>query len=386
MDEADQREAGGPAASVCPAGPIAAQPSIRFAAILALVAIAASIKASQDGAATAQKAPVPVPKAEQPSSAPATSSTIGYWRFEGDGKTAPEEGAYLTDTADRTGVFSIRGVYAVDSSGNGNTLYTWNANFTGHRYTANVPAAIVPQTGEPNLRSIRNAGFFPATFTWSRESKPKRTDVETITPLSWTIEASINRTRSIETSTFVGREGQGVATGPVFVDGVKTNDPLAQSYAPLYFQCRPVSGNAHLAIQFTDMAGFTHRLLDPEPMSTNTWYHVAAVSDGTTLSLYKNSGSGYVRVNSTSLAATGSTDTRLCYDSQGADEPDDQQWGWTIGRGRNGFLRGQGDDHAERWMGYIDEVRISNAALAPAQFLFSPKTESEENRQRRQER
>jgi hypothetical protein len=127
-----------------------------------------------------------------------------------------------------------------------------------------------------------------------------------------------------------------------------------------------------LVIQFTDMAGYTHRLVDPEPMETSTWYHVAAVSDGETLSLYKNSGDGYVKVKSTDLTATGSTDTRLGYDSNGANTSNDTLWGWTIGRGRNGYLRGQGDGHTERWMGYIDEVRISSAALPPNEFLFSP--------------
>ena len=348
--------------------------------VLVLLAVAASssqslaqAKRSANASTKAPAAPSADKSAKLPAETPQPSTTVAYWRFEGDGKTTPEPGTYMTDTADRTGVFSARGSLATDSSGNGNILYTWNANFTGHRYVDRVPADTIPQTGEPNTRSIRNSGIFPSTFTWSRESKPTGVDLETIIPLAWTIEASINRSRSIDFSTFVCREGQGVATGAIFANGKQITDIEAPSWAPLYFQTRPVEGNAHLTIQFTDMAGITHRLVDPEPMEVNTWYQVAAVSDGATLSLYKDSGAGYVLVNSTSLAATLSADTRLCYDAAGTTTPDDEQWGWSVGRGRKGFTRRPVDDHVERWMGSIDEVRISSEALPPSKFLFAPK-------------
>jgi hypothetical protein len=306
---------------------------------------------------------------------PKATTTLAYWRFEGDGKTVPDDGDFLTDTADRTGVFKARGTFAIDSSGNGNTLYTWNANFTGHQYRAEVPAATVTQTGAKNLRSILNNGLFPATFTWSRESKPTGVDIETVTPLAWTIEASINLRRFSSPSTFVGRDGTRVSKGVLFVNGVRQAEADFANWAPLYFQTRAVEGKPHLTIQFTDMAGYTHRLIDSDPLPTGKWHHVAAVSDGETLNLYKNSGSGYKLVNSTSLAATGSPDTRLSYDSAGARTSDDTQWGWTIGRGRYGAQPTQHEDHGERWYGYIDEVRISSAALLPYQFLFAEQLE-----------
>jgi hypothetical protein len=311
------------------------------------------------------------PPAEQP--APTQSKTLAYWRFEGDGKTAPDDGDFLTDTADRTGVFQARGVPALDSSGNGNTLYTWNANFTGHHYTVLVPAETVKQTGAANTRSIANRGAFPCTFTWSRESKPTGVDIEPVTPLAWTIEAFIRLSRFSGTSTFVGRDGTGVSKGILFVNGEKQREADFANWAPLYFETRAVNGKPHLSIQFTDMAGYTHRLVDSEPLPTDKWHHVAAVSDGETLSLYKDSGPGYTLVQSTSLAATGSSDRRLGYDTAGSISFEDEQWGWTIGRGRYGAQRGQYDDHSQRWYGCIDEVRISSGALLPDEFLFAEK-------------
>jgi hypothetical protein len=349
----------------------------QIAATFVLVALATSFARSQDAVESFNRA---TEKAQQPTAERPTtterkdsSPTVAYWRFEGDGKTTPAAGTFMTDTADRTGVFSIRGSFAIDSSGNGNTLYTWNANFTGHQYHASVPAEVVPQTGAANSRSIRNYGAFPCSFTWSRESKLTGVDLETISPPEWTIEASINRTRAVDLSTFVGRDGMEVATGPLFVNGEQTTEPGATGWAPLYFQSFPLGGTPHLTIQFTDMAGYTHRLIDREPMEMSKWYNVAAVSDGKTLSLYKDSGDGYVLVNSTSLAATESPDTRMGYDTRGASTASDKQWSWTVGRGRVGFVRSQGDGHDQRWMGYIDEVRISTAALKPSEFLFSPK-------------
>ncbi|MCA9248734.1 MAG: PEP-CTERM sorting domain-containing protein, partial [Planctomycetales bacterium] len=46
-------------------------------------------------------------------------------------------------------------------------------------------------------------------------------------------------------------------------------------------------------------------------------------------------------------------------------------WGWTLGRGRYGTSDDPTQNHTDRWEGYIDEVRISNVALAQYEFLFA---------------
>lgn len=291
--------------------------------------------------------------------APAVAShagTLAYWRFEGDGADVPVAGTtQVEDTNGRNlGVTfpNAPGIAAVDSSGNGNTLRAWEHSWAGHAYQSTVPAAVVPQTGAPNNFSVQNTGDFPALFTWSLKSAPT-TDVEAIKPLAWTIEASILSTNTGSHRTFVGR------------DGNRDTGATDGNRAPLYFK----TFNGTLQILFTDEAGNVYDLSDTTgAISTNTWYNVAAVSDGTTLSLYKDAGAGYQLVNSMALVAG---DTRLNYDDNGSTSAGDTQWGWTVGRGRYGGGDLQGDGHGDRWFGAIDEVRISDRALSPNQFLFA---------------
>ena len=287
-------------------------------------------------------------------------STLAYWRFEGDGVTTPVAGtSQVEDTNGRDINVTFPnppGIAVPDVSGNGNTVRAWDHAFAGHTYQSNVANTIIPQTGETNSFSVQNAGNFPAMSTWSLKNSPSL-DVEPIKPLAWTIEASINSTTLAGThKTFVGRDGNGDST---------TGD---QNRAPLYFKTM----NNVLQILFTDEAGNTYDLTDSTntPLSINTWYNVAAVSDGTMLKLYKGIGaSGYQQVGSMALTPG---DTRLNYDDGGSTTAGDTQWGWTIGRGRYGGSTLQADNHVDRWIGYIDEVRISDTALDPSQFLFTP--------------
>jgi hypothetical protein len=94
-----------------------------------------------------------------------------------------------------------------------------------------------------------------------------------------------------------------------------------------------------------------------DPNGVNgTWYNLAGVSDGTTLQLYVNN----ALVASTPIV---STDPRLAI---GTTSGGDWHAGeWSVGRGL--FAGGHGD----RAYGYIDEVRISNSALAPNQLLMA---------------
>jgi hypothetical protein len=50
-----------------------------------------------------------------------------------------------------------------------------------------------------------------------------------------------------------------------------------------------------------------------------------------------------------------------------------EQWGWAVGRGRVSESRKQPEGHRDRWFGNIDEIRITEGALKPDEFLFSPK-------------
>jgi hypothetical protein len=258
------------------------------------------------------------------------AATLAYWRMEGDGVNTPVAGSTrVLDTNARVTTNTSPGIVIVDVSGNGNTVWAWDHSCAGHIYQSSVPAATVPATGAMNRFSIQNAGSYPCCFTWSKYSRPA-VDLETVRPLAWTIEASIRPT-TIDSShrTFIGRDGNGVATTDA-------------NLAPLYFQTTP---GGYVRIEFTDAGGRTYSVSDGAALVANAWYNVAAVSDGSMLRLYKDSGAGYVLVGSTLLTAG---DTRLAYDTAGSTTAGDTQWGWTLGRGRYGTSDLQADNHTDR--------------------------------------
>jgi hypothetical protein len=296
------------------------------------------------------------------SAASLDAATVAYWRFEGDGVATPTDGAFLRDTNGRTAV-QPDGIPAIDVSGNGNTLYTWDNNGTGHQYRPNVPPTTALKSGLPNDWSIQNNGGFPASFTWSQQSNPTGVNLHTWTPTTWTIEASINATAMGGWRTFVGREGNGV-------------NPGEAGLAPLYFQAiggdlaaTPFNDIDHVRIQFVDATGTNHMAVDPIPIVANQWYHYAASSDGNMLRLYKDQldGAGYQLVASTDISAS----ANRALINPGVDANGDS-WGWTVGRGRYGTSDNPNDNHVDRWPGYIDEVRLSDVALDPSQLLFTP--------------
>lgn len=292
------------------------------------------------------------------------AGTVAYWRFEGDGTNAPTAGALMTGFAQHTAVQN-NGVLAVDSSGNGNTIYSWDSDPNGINgfwieYENNVPGPVVPRTEAENRWSIFTApvgNYYPAIATWSAVSHPTGTDIETITPKAWTIEASIYATSFPGPfQTFVGRDGNHVTAN--------TN------FAPLYFQVINYS-SANLRIWFTDVTGTFHSVEDPASLAVNHWYNVAAVSDGTNLFLYKDStdGKGYQLIGA--VAETSTNSALAVPTGTYATMSDGSTWAWSISRGRYGHSANPGANHVDRFYGYIDEVRISDAALQPSQFLFA---------------
>jgi hypothetical protein len=100
------------------------------------------------------------------------------------------------------------------------------------------------------------------------------------------------------------------------------------------------------------------------PMNVGQWYYAAVVNDGAQLSLYLDStdGQGY------QLQGAVPVDHALYQgdNGYGADPHPDWSNSWTIGRGQfNG-------SPADFYQGVIDEVRLSNTALSPTNFLFAP--------------
>jgi hypothetical protein len=172
-----------------------------------------------------------------------------------------------------------------------------------------------------------------------------------MTPSAFTVEASW-KPENGGYRTVVGRDARNVAT----TDG---------NLAALYFQAQPDNS---FAIKFSDLAGNFHQAVsapgliqgfdfgsDPNGLN-GTWYNLAGVSDGSTLKLYVNN----ALVASTPIV---SADPRLAI---GTTNGGDWHAGeWSVGRGL--FAGGHGD----RAYGFIDEVRISNSALAADQLLMA---------------
>lgn len=277
-------------------------------------------------------------------SASASAAPVAYWRFE----TGPANANVIHTVAPGQFEGTIP-----DVSGNGNQLSVWEqGGNAGYQYRTDVPYSPVPLTGAVNNFSVKNTGGGPAMFTDSAVSMPSGVNVETMTPSAFTVEASW-KPENGGFRTAVGRDAQNVAT---------SNGALAA----LYLQARP---NNSIGVLFVDVAGNVHEAFsapdfvhgfdfgtDPNGL-TGTWYNLAAVSDGTTLSMYVNN----VLVASTPIV---STDPRLAV---GTTSGGDWHAGeWSVGRGL--FNGG----HVDRGYGFIDEVRISNSALNPSEFLAVP--------------
>jgi hypothetical protein len=293
------------------------------------------------------------------------ANTLAHWRFE-----AGPAGAQL-DHLDPNFGYPNFSADVPDSSGNGNALSVWDEGGAGFAYRSDVPAPTLAN-GDANNFSIKNTGGGPAAYTGPGVMR-------TIEPSAFTVEASF-KLENGGFRTLVGRDSR--ATN---VAGAAPNGDLAG----LYLQATP---NNNVAIKFIDKAGYFHvaettvgdviQTFDfpsDNDGTTAHWYHMAGVSDGSTLSLYladATAGIDYQLVAQTDLTLSGSPDTALANGSTGdADgggegtSPDGNDWAagdWSVGRG----LYAGG--HVDRGYGFIDEVRISDMALAPSEFLFLP--------------
>lgn len=284
---------------------------------------------------------------------PAKASTVAYWRFEAGPADTP-----ITHVSGVDGTWSAD---VPDSSGSNNALSVWSTGGGGgYNYKADVPAATIPQTGTANAFSVQNSGGGPAMWC---------NTLEAWAPAQFTIEATF-KPESGGYRTIVGRDSRAYAT----LGGA---DPNA---AALYFQLQP--GDA-CAVTFQDVGGYNYTAVsaaglihgfsfgsDPSGL-TGKWYAMAGVSDGTKLSLYLNdlaAGTGYQLVAQT-LLNKGSTNTAL---TPGTGSGGDWKAGdFSVGRGLyNG-------GHTDRAYGFIDEVRLSDAALTPNQFLFAAPSQTE---------
>ena len=278
----------------------------------------------------------------------ASADTVAYWRFE-EGPA----GAQVPKTT--PGVTWEPST--ADSSGNGYHLSVWDEGGAGYVYRSEVAYPTVPLTGDTNNFSVKNSGGWPAMWTETGAG------IQTITPAAFTIEATF-KLENGGYRTIVGRDSQGATTNGDSTDG---------NLAALYFQAMP---DNRLAIKFCDVSGYWHEAIsetnaftsfdyptDPDGLQA-PWYSMAAVSDGSNLLLYLTEigAGGWNLIAETDMTVVNpSPDTAL---TAGAGDGGDWDAGnWSVGRGL--YAGGHGD----RAWGYLDEVRISDAALTTGEFL-----------------
>lgn len=262
------------------------------------------------------------------------SSAVAYWNFEEGAADA-----YVPYAPTNAGYYdgSIR-----DVSGNNNHLSAWAGSW--ETYRSNVPAATTPGTGVANTRSVQNANAYPAMAAID-------TSLTTWSPTQWTIEAAIRPDNANNGyQTIVGRDSRGSNLG-------------SPDYAALYFSVRP---NAVLSVTFIDAAGNLWDLNSAaNAVATGKWQAIAATSDGQTLRLYLRN----VTDGNPAYTLLGSLDISSS-NNPAITTGDGDGSGWDAGV----FSVGRGlyaGNHTDRFFGYIDDVRLSGAALAPDQLLYS---------------
>lgn len=238
-----------------------------------------------------------------------------YWRFEEGpaGQPMPTPGP---DGANPESVLD---------SINTNHLTTWAA-FTAPKWTSQVPTTVIPRTGAANTLAL---DFSPNQDIYTR-GKP--IDAQDVT--AFTLEAAFMPRTVDRWAVVVGKDGKPSA-GPEQTLALKIRNDTKQ-----------------LHIELFDTDNVIHGVRSIEPVAAGQWYYAAVVNDGTGLSLYldRNDGQGYVLQGTDplngALAAMDGT--------------------WTIGRGMYNW-------NVTDWFdGLIDEVRLTNRALSPSEFLFVP--------------
>ena len=246
----------------------------------------------------------------------ASAGTVAYYRFETGAAGQP-----IGQAVERS---------VLDSSGNGRHL----TPFQNPTSSGDVPASIVPYTGESNTLSARFTGREEILGTPDN-------DLNRISFTDFTIEAWVKFDSLNGWQTFIGRDdsgnpGEGNDAQALFYFSKTTHSKPGVNQTENAFRIEAVNRDNRLIAFDSTFAAALH-----------TWYHVAVVGDSKagTLSLY---------VDGTKLGeATG---------FNGLFVPT-KNTPWTLGRGQ---YRGTPMD---RFVGCLDEVRFSDEALTPDRFL-----------------
>ena len=257
-----------------------------------------------------------------------------YWRFE---EGTPGYTVSQTSPGDLGSV--------LDTGGNANNMRAY-ADVNAPTYTAQVPAAAMPGTGAQNLVSLYFDGVAKDIYS---DIKHINNPIAT----AFTLEASFN----------ADLIGDGIWRAVASKESL--SDDFSSDAPPLALKVR--GDTNHLMIEIRDQSNNLLSVDSIDPIQAGVWYHAAVVAD-TQLKLYlkKQGDPDYVLQASIPIPGTGPL-------WQGTDPAKGYDTVWNIGKGM--WARAIGDN----WMGFIDEVRLSNEALAPEQFLWAAATPGDFN-------
>ncbi len=245
----------------------------------------------------------------------AHAETKAYWRFE-DGTPGDYAAVGKNVGADSTGQNSL----AVA------------ARETRPLYTGDVPFGTVAQTGAPNKTAIQldYAGdfFTPDVPIDGFDFGPKGSN-------AWTVELSFKMTSVDGVSRLFGRDG--------VTPGVDKRGPL---------QILVVGNNKKFDVraEILDGSNTFRDVVSPANLQIGRWYNLAATASANSLQLYLDAldGKGYQMVAQKEIRGALNGTKNL----------------FSIGRGFS-------ERPTDNMSGLLDEVRLSDRTLTPAQFLFS---------------
>jgi hypothetical protein len=243
-----------------------------------------------------------------------SASTVAYWNFD-----EGNPGQFFSENA------------ADDLSGNGYSMSGFNTTF-GPAYSA---------TGD----TPSGTGLSLDTMSGGRDGYTTAAGINNWEPEQWTIEATVALDNVNGFLTVIGRDGSSF--------GGALSDFYLQRHA----------GANSWRIDFSTAGGQRVTMDAGIAPTTGTYYQLAITSDGVNSRFYVNDlsgNAGYVEVGS--VALTGADAAANALASNGA--------AWTFGRG---WYNGAFVDHMD---GRIDEIRFSDTALSPSQFIAVPEPAS----------
>ena len=250
----------------------------------------------------------------------ARAETKAYWRFE-DGTPGEYAAVGKGVDADAVGANALS-VYARESR---------------PLYSGDVPLASIPQTGAPNAAA---AQFFYAEDFYLLDAPVDNFDFGTKGSNAWTVELSFKMTSVDGVSRLFGRDGA----------NPKDAAPDADTRGPLQIVAVGHNEKFDVRAEILDGSNTFRAAVSPADLRVGQWIDLAATADQNSLKLYldKLDGRGYQLVARQTIQGALSAAPGI----------------FSIGRGYDKKPTGQ-------MSGLLDEIRLSDTTLLPAQFLFS---------------